>query len=154
MGGDITSITSFTRLQSTASLHTNYNTFSLFGQIQSCNIGGQPYSDSCPNCEYSQCRWIKMPKRVVTLVAIPFMSFLMGHPRPLYHLFSSFQTNFTIFTTNKCEKCPSSKWCWDLNPQPLDHESPPITTLPGFPPFVYSFILRLRFQIPLTRDQR
>ena len=32
-------------------------------------------------------------------------SFLkMGHPRPLFHLFSSFQTNITIFTTNICEK--------------------------------------------------
>ena len=28
----------------------------------------------------------------------------MGHPRPLFHLFSSFQANITIFTTNKCEK--------------------------------------------------
>ena len=28
----------------------------------------------------------------------------MGHPRPLFHLFSSFQTNITIFTTNICEK--------------------------------------------------
>ena len=28
----------------------------------------------------------------------------MGHPRPLYSLFSSFPTNITIFTTNKCEK--------------------------------------------------
>ena len=28
----------------------------------------------------------------------------MGHPRPLFHLFSSFQTNFTVCTTNKCEQ--------------------------------------------------
>ena len=58
----------------------------------------------------------------------------MGHPRPLFHLFSSFQTNITIFTTNICEKCPSSIRCWDSNPQPLEHESPPITTWPGLPP--------------------
>ena len=51
--------------------------------------------------------------------------------RPLFRLFSSFQTNITIFTTNVCEKCPSSTWCWDLNPQPSDLESPPITTRPG-----------------------
>ena len=38
--------------------------------------------------------------------------------RPLFRLFSSFQTNIAIFTTNKCEKCPSSKRCWDSNPQP------------------------------------
>ena len=28
----------------------------------------------------------------------------MGHSRPLFCLFSSFQTNITILTTNKCEK--------------------------------------------------
>ena len=28
----------------------------------------------------------------------------MSHPRPLFHLFSSFQTSVTIFTTNNCEK--------------------------------------------------
>ena len=27
----------------------------------------------------------------------------MGHPWPLFHSFSSFQTNITILTTNKCE---------------------------------------------------
>ena len=29
------------------------------------------------------------------------------------------------------KKCPSSKECWDSNPQPLEHEPPPITTRPG-----------------------
>ena len=28
----------------------------------------------------------------------------MGHSRPLFHLFSSFQTNITIITANKCDK--------------------------------------------------
>ena len=27
-----------------------------------------------------------------------------GNPRPIFYLFSSFQTNITILTTNKCEK--------------------------------------------------
>ena len=49
--------------------------------------------------------------------------------------FRSFQTNIvTIFTTNKCEKCPSSIRCRDSNSQPSDHESPPLTTRPGLPP--------------------
>ena len=30
-------------------------------------------------------------------------TFFMGHHRPLFPLFSSFQTNMTIFTTNICE---------------------------------------------------
>ena len=30
------------------------------------------------------------------------------------------------------KKCPTSMWRWDLNPWPLKHESPLITTRPGF----------------------
>ena len=47
-----------------------------------------------------------------------------------FHFFSSFQTSITILTKNKCEKCPSSTWCWDSNSQLLEHESPTITTRP------------------------
>ena len=60
----------------------------------------------------------------------------MGQPRPLYRLFSVFQTNNTIFTTNQCEKCLSSVWQWDSNPRPFEHESSPIITRPGLPPTV------------------
>ena len=60
----------------------------------------------------------------------------MGQPRPLFHLFSSFQTNITIFTANKCEKYPSSIHCRDSNSRPLEQESPPITTRPGLPPIL------------------
>ena len=49
-------------------------------------------------------------------------------------LFSSFQTNMSIFTTNVCEKWPSSIWCRDSNPRPSGHEFPPITTTPWLPP--------------------
>ena len=37
------------------------------------------------------------------------------------------------FTTKVREKCPFRIWRRDLNPQPSDHESPPITTRPGLP---------------------
>ena len=70
------------------------------------------------------------------------LSFLkMGHPRALFHLFSSFQTNITIFTTNICEKMPwpSSTRSWDSNPRPSEHESPPITTRLGHPPCSFSY---------------
>ena len=63
---------------------------------------------------------------------------VMGQPRPLFHLFSSFQTHKTIFTTNKCEKCPSSILCQDLNSRPLGHESPHITNRPGLLPYRFS----------------
>ena len=53
-----------------------------------------------------------------------------------YSLFLVYSKNIiTIFTTNICEKCPSSIGSWDLNPRPLEHESPPVTTRPGLPPF-------------------
>ena len=54
-----------------------------------------------------------------------------GPTPPLFCLFSSFQANITILTTNKCEKCSSSIRCWDSNPQPLKHESPPMTRAPA-----------------------
>ena len=50
--------------------------------------------------------------------------------------FCLFKTHIIIFTTNKCEECPSSIWCRDSNSRPLYHESPSITTRPGLPPFV------------------
>ena len=71
----------------------------------------------------------------------------MGQPRPLFHLFLSYQTHITIFTVNKCEKCPSSIRCWDSNSRPLEHESPPITTTPGLPPnwyFICNWIVKER----------
>ena len=54
----------------------------------------------------------------------------MGQPLPHFRLFSSFQTNITTNTTNKCEKCPSSVRRRDSNLQPSDYESPPLTTRP------------------------
>ena len=43
------------------------------------------------------------------------------------------------------KKCPSSIWCWDSNPRPSGHESPPITTRPGLPPslILQQFILTM-----------
>ena len=56
-----------------------------------------------------------------------------------FYLFLSFQTNIIILQKNKCEKCPSSIQCWDSNPRPLEHESPPITNKPGLPPSYYFY---------------
>ena len=59
-----------------------------------------------------------------------------ANPGLFFVYFRSFQTNIiTIFTTNICEKCPSSIQCRDLNPQPLERESLPITSRPGLPSF-------------------
>ena len=65
----------------------------------------------------------------------------MGQPRPLFCLFSSFQTNITNFTTNmNVKKCPSSIRRWDSNSQPSDYESPPLTTRPGLPPIALKLL--------------
>ena len=77
----------------------------------------------------------------------------MGQPRPLFHLFSSFQINITIFlifTTNKCEKFPSSIWCRDWNSQPLAHESPTITTKTGLPTKLVLVTTRTRYLLYFT----
>ena len=69
-----------------------------------------------------------------------------ANPGLFFVYFWSFQTNNTIFTTNQCEKCPSSIRRWDSNPRPLERESTPITTRPGLPPlmiiicFVFLFL--------------
>ena len=57
----------------------------------------------------------------------------MAFPGHFFIYFRLFQTNITIFTKNKCEKCSSSIWCWDSKPRSLKHESPPIPTRSGLP---------------------
>ena len=61
----------------------------------------------------------------------------MDQLRPLFCLFLVFSNKQYNFSTNQCEKCPSSIWRWDLNPQPFEHESSPITTRPGLLPRSY-----------------
>ena len=50
----------------------------------------------------------------------------------IYGLFK--QTIKFLQQMNVKKSCPSSIWHWDSNPQPLEHESSPITTRPGLPP--------------------
>ena len=57
-----------------------------------------------------------------------------ANPGFFFVYFWSFHTTNTIFSTNQCEKCPSSIQHWDSNPWPFKHESSPITTRPGLPP--------------------
>ena len=44
------------------------------------------------------------------------------------------QTSIQFLQQINVEKCTSSKWCWDLNPQPSDCKSHPITSRPGLLP--------------------
>ena len=66
-----------------------------------------------------------------------FYFFFNNGPTPASFIgyFLPFQANIiSIFITNICEKCPSSIWCRDSNPRPLERESTPVTTKPGLPP--------------------
>ena len=61
--------------------------------------------------------------------------YIVDGPFPAsFCLFSSFQTNIKFLQQINVKKCPSSIWCWDLEPQPLEHKPPPITTRPGLLP--------------------
>ena len=59
---------------------------------------------------------------------------------------SSFKKTIQFFQQINLKKCLSSIQCWDSNPQPLEHESPPITTSPGIPPKILN-ILSVAFQL-------
>ena len=59
----------------------------------------------------------------------------MDQPRPLFHLFSVFSNNRTVFTTNKCEKMIHLEFgagIWTHHQ--IDYQSSPITTRQGLPP--------------------
>ena len=60
-----------------------------------------------------------------------FFLFYMGHLRPLFNLFSFFQTHYKFYKKCVFEKCPFRILCRNSNSQPLEHGSPPINTRPG-----------------------
>ena len=61
--------------------------------------------------------------------------FFKNGPSPASFPFSfAFPNNFTIFTTNKCEKCPSILWCRDSNPRPSEKSLLPQPLDQGFRP--------------------
>ena len=58
----------------------------------------------------------------------------MGHPRLLLIHFRLFKQALQFFQQIYVKKCPSSIWCRDSDPQPLERESLLITTRPALPP--------------------
>ena len=68
----------------------------------------------------------------------------MGQPRHLLSfIFGLFkQTSLHFMHQIYVKKCPSSLQCRDLNPWPLEHESPPITTRPGLLPIIRNVFMR------------
>ena len=79
--------------------------------------------------DWNDCSWPNKASSLVrtkssTIETIRFFN-------PGLFLFSVFSNKQYNFTTNICEKCPSSIRCRDSNPRPSEHESLPITTRPG-----------------------
>ena len=73
--------------------------------------------------------------------SVPTLLFLkMGQPRPLFHLFRLFKNTLKFLQLIIVKKCPTNIRCQDSNSRPLEHESPPITTRPGLPPFVSTLL--------------
>ena len=63
------------------------------------------------------------------------------------------------YNSYHCEKSPSSIQCWDSNPRPWEHQSPPITTRPEFNPppkwtFKNAFSCVTTNLRPLASDRR
>ena len=87
------------------------------------------------------------------LAEISSLSIFMSHPRPLFVYFRLFQQTFLFYNRYMC-KNPSSLRCWDLNPQPSGHESPPITTTPGLPPLESKFFFTGLNGIRKTREKQ
>ena len=100
------------RMDSTASLHTNSHILSSLVKSSLVKLE-------------TTCAAILSPLVSVLCIIQPIRVFLkMGHPRPL--------SRFIFVFSNKHYN--SKNKCWDSNPRPSEHESPPITTRPGFPP--------------------
>ena len=76
----------------------------------------------------------------------------MGHPRPLFHLFSVFFKQTAIqFLQQINVKNVIQLWCRHSNPQPSDCESHPITTRPGIPPKLINCSMLRAILLPATR---
>ena len=117
------------------------NIFSVEGHQQTCwnSLSAQNQNTFWPKnvpklCWPKLCHNANCVKRMANWVWKNFifknLYLKMGLHRPLFHLFTYFQTNKFY---NKGEKCPSSIRCWDSNPWQLEHETPPITTRPRLP---------------------
>ena len=57
-----------------------------------------------------------------------------ANPGLFFIYFCLFKLTFQILQQIGMQKCSSSIQCRDSNSQPLEHESPAITTRPGLPP--------------------
>ena len=62
----------------------------------------------------------------------------MPTPASFSFIFGHFEQTIQFLQQINVKKCPSSKWRWDLNPQPFQHELSTITTRPGLLPLNFN----------------
>ena len=70
----------------------------------------------------------------------------MGHCRPLFRLFSSFQTDNTILQQINVKNVPIVKGPGIQTHDLRKHEPPSTTTRPEFPPLYFLFHLKFKDQ--------
>ena len=77
----------------------------------------------------------------------------MGHPRPLFRLFSVFFKQTIQFLQQiNVKNVKSIKYlATGFKPTPLERESPPITTRPGLPPPVFVYF---QFYVSKINDRQ
>ena len=80
--------------------------------------------------------------RFSTILAFGIIAIILfkiwANPDLFFHLFLVFSIKIYKFLQQiYVKKCQSTTRCQDLNPQPSECESPPITTRPGLPPHCY-----------------
>ena len=66
----------------------------------------------------------------------------MGQPRPLFHLFSSFQINITIFIADIYGKMSIKYMELGFKLTTFEHDTPPMTNRPGLPPTYVLFVIQ------------
>ena len=65
------------------------------------------------------------------LMAEMFFLKKWANPGLFLFIFGLFKKNYKFLQQIYVKECPSSIWCRDSNPRPLERESPPITIRPG-----------------------
>ena len=91
-------------------------------------------------------RSVQYPSNLVTLKRllgdklVKLLTYVkIAHPRPLFVYFRLFKQTLQFLQQI------SGIRCWDSNPRPLEHESPPITTRPGLLPYLLTYVPLKRF---------
>ena len=74
---------------------------------------------------------------------ISFLKKKWANPGSVIVYFHLFKQTLQFLQQKNVKKCPSIIRRWDLNSQPSDHETPPLTTRPGCLPYSFALVSTL-----------